>query len=112
MPEILTVRNITKSFGGLTAVHDLSFHIRKGETVGLIGPNGAGKTTLVNVLCGSVPTGEIEMEGKRSPASPHKRCHLGLSRTCQIPRPFPELTALMSVVTSASAERPGQPGPG
>jgi len=104
MPAILTVQNITKSFGGLTAVHDLSFQIRKGETVGLIGPNGAGKTTLVNLLCGSLyaDRGEVEMEGKlitRIP--PHKRCHLGLSRTYQIPRPFPELTALMSVVTSA-----------
>jgi branched-chain amino acid transport system ATP-binding protein len=104
MPEILTVRNITKSFGGLTAVHDMSFRIRKGETVGLIGPNGAGKTTLVNVLCGSLyaDRGEIEMEGKMiARMAPHKRCHLGLSRTYQIPRPFPELTALMSVVTSA-----------
>jgi branched-chain amino acid transport system ATP-binding protein len=104
MPEILSVWNITKSFGGLTAVHDMSFHIRKGETVGLIGPNGAGKTTLVNVLCGSLyaDRGEIEMEGKRiTRIAPHKRCHLGLSRTYQIPRPFPELTALMSVVTSA-----------
>lgn len=104
MPEILTVQNITKSFGGLTAVHDLSFHIRKGETVGLIGPNGAGKTTVVNVLCGSLyaDRGEIEMEGRQiTRIPPHKRCHLGLSRTYQIPRPFPELTALMSVVTSA-----------
>ena len=53
MSEILKVRNITKSFGGLTAVNNLSFDIRPGETVGLIGPNGAGKTTLVNLLCGS-----------------------------------------------------------
>jgi branched-chain amino acid transport system ATP-binding protein len=66
MSEILKVRNVTKSFGGLTAVHDLSFDIRRGETVGLIGPNGAGKTTLVNVLCGSLyaDSGAIEMEGK------------------------------------------------
>ena len=70
MSEILKVRNVTKSFGGLTAVHDLSFDIRKGETVGLIGPNGAGKTTLVNLLCGSLypDRGEIEMEGRKSPA--------------------------------------------
>jgi len=104
MSEILKVRNVTKSFGGLTAVHDLSFDIRRGETVGLIGPNWAGKTTLVNVLCGSLyaDSGAIEMEGKMiSHMPPHKRCHLGLSRTYQIPRPFPELTALMSVVTSA-----------
>jgi branched-chain amino acid transport system ATP-binding protein len=104
MSEILKVRNITKSFGGLTAVNNLSFDISPGETVGLIGPNGAGKTTLVNVLCGSyyADSGEIEMDGKRiTRMKPYERCHLGLSRTYQIPRPFPELTALMSVVTSA-----------
>lgn len=104
MSEILKVQNITKSFGGLTAVNNLSFSISPGETVGLIGPNGAGKTTLVNVLCGSyyADSGEIEMDGKRiTRMKPWERCHLGLSRTYQIPRPFPELTALMSVVTSA-----------
>jgi len=102
--EVLKVRNLTKSFGGVTAVHDLSFELREGETMGLIGPNGAGKTTLVNVLCGSLyaDSGEIEMDGKRiTRMKPYQRCHLGLSRTYQIPRPFPELTALMSVVTSA-----------
>jgi len=104
MPEILKVHNITKSFGGLTAVSNLSFDINPGETVGLIGPNGAGKTTLVNLLCGSLypDSGEIEMNGKPITRSkPYQRCRMGLSRTYQIPRPFPELTALMSVVTSA-----------
>ena len=102
--EILQVRNLTKSFGGVTAIHDLSFELHEGETMGLIGPNGAGKTTLVNLLCGSLyaDSGEIEMAGKRiTRMKPYQRCHLGLSRTYQIPRPFPELTALMSVVTSA-----------
>ncbi len=104
MAEILKVHNITKSFGGLTAVNNLSFEILSGETVGLIGPNGAGKTTLVNLLCGSLypDSGEIEMDGKNITRSkPYLRCRMGLSRTYQIPRPFPELTALMSVVTSA-----------
>jgi branched-chain amino acid transport system ATP-binding protein len=104
MSEILKVRNITKSFGGLTAVNKLSFDISSGETVGLIGPNGAGKTTLVNLLCGSyyADSGEIEMDGKYiTRMKPYQRCRMGLSRTYQIPRPFPELTALMSVVTSA-----------
>jgi branched-chain amino acid transport system ATP-binding protein len=100
----MKVRNISKSFGGVTAVQDLSFDIRTGETVGLIGPNGAGKTTLVNLLCGSYypDSGEIELEGKPiTRLKPYQRCRLGLCRTYQIPRPFPELTALMSVVTSA-----------
>ena len=104
MSEILKVRNITKSFGGLTAVNKISFDISSGETVGLIGPNGAGKTTLVNLLCGSyyADSGDIEMDGKHiTRMKPYQRCRMGLSRTYQIPRPFPELTALMSVVTSA-----------
>ncbi len=104
MAEILKVHNITKSFGGLTAVNNLSFEILSGETVGLIGPNGAGKTTLVNLLCGSLypDSGEIEMGGENiTRRKPYLRCRMGLSRTYQIPRPFPELTALMSVVTSA-----------
>jgi len=104
MDEILKVRNITKHFGGLVAVGDVSFDIKTGETLGLIGPNGAGKTTLVNVLCGSyyADSGEIEMDGKNiTRMKPYQRCRMGLSRTYQIPRPFPELTALMSVVTSA-----------
>ena len=104
MDEILKVRNITKRFGGLVAVGDVSFDIKTGETLGLIGPNGAGKTTLVNLLCGSyyADSGEIEMDGKNiTRLKPYQRCRMGLSRTYQIPRPFPELTALMSVVTSA-----------
>lgn len=104
MSEILKVKNVTKSFGGLTAVNKISFDIHSGETVGLIGPNGAGKTTLVNLLCGSyyADSGEIEMDGKQiARMKPYQRCRMGLSRTYQIPRPFPELTALMSVVTSA-----------
>ncbi len=104
MAEILKVQKITKSFGGLMAVHNLSLDIYPGETVGLIGPNGAGKTTLVNLLCGSLypDSGKIEMDGKEITRSkPYLRCRMGLSRTYQIPRPFPELTALMSVVTSA-----------
>jgi branched-chain amino acid transport system ATP-binding protein len=104
MSALLQVKNIKKSFGGLMALRDISLEIRPGETVGLIGPNGAGKTTLVNVLCGSLSAdgGEIELEGVNiTKMKPYQRCHLGLSRTYQIPRPFPELTALMSVVTSA-----------
>jgi branched-chain amino acid transport system ATP-binding protein len=102
--EILKVSNVSKHFGGLTAVNDVSFSINEGETVGLMGPNGAGKTTLVNMICGSYPvdSGKIEFLGKditRLP--PWKRCKLGICRTYQIPRPFPELTTLASVCVSA-----------
>ncbi len=96
--------NVTKNFGGLTAVDNVSFSINEGETLGLMGPNGAGKTTLVNMICGSysVDSGKIEFIGKDiTKLPPWKRCKLGISRTYQIPRPFPELTALSSVVVSA-----------
>jgi branched-chain amino acid transport system ATP-binding protein len=102
--EILKVSNVSKHFGGLTAVNDVSFSINEGETVGLMGPNGAGKTTLVNMICGSysVDAGKIEFIGKDiTKLPPWKRCKLGICRTYQIPRPFPELTTLASVCVSA-----------
>jgi branched-chain amino acid transport system ATP-binding protein len=104
MPELLKVMNATKRFGGLVAVNDVSFSIKEGETLGLMGPNGAGKTTLVNMMCGSysVDSGKIEFSGKDiTNLAPHERCKLGISRTYQIPRPFPEFTALNSVAVSA-----------
>ena len=104
MTELLKVTNISKRFGGIVAVNNLSFEIHKGETVGFIGPNGAGKSTVVNLLSGYLPvdSGHIEMNGINiTRMKPYQRTHLGLSRTYQIPRPFPELTALTSVATSA-----------
>lgn len=102
--EILKVNNVSKHFGGLMAVNDVSFFIKEGETLGLMGPNGAGKTTLVNLITGKyhTDTGNIQFLGNDiTKLAPYKRCKLGISRTYQIPRPFPELTALMSVVVSA-----------
>jgi|ERR1035437_3695443 branched-chain amino acid transport system ATP-binding protein len=104
MAQLLEVRNITKRFGGIVAVNNLSFNINEGETVGFIGPNGAGKSTVVNLLSGylDADNGQIEMNGVNiSRMKPYQRAHMGLARTYQIPRPFPELTALMSVATSA-----------
>ncbi len=104
MPEILKIDGVSKHFGGLMAINDVSFSISEGETLGLMGPNGAGKTTLVNMVTGKylADSGNIQFKGHditRMPA--YRRCKLGISRTYQIPRPFPELTALMSVVVSA-----------
>jgi branched-chain amino acid transport system ATP-binding protein len=104
MAELLKVSNISKRFGGIVAVNNLSFEIHEGETVGFIGPNGAGKSTVVNLLSGYLPAdaGKIEMCGVDiTRMKPYQRTHLGLSRTYQIPRPFPELTALTSVAASA-----------
>ncbi len=104
MNEILNVSNVSKHFGGLMAVDNVSFSIYEGETLGLMGPNGAGKTTLVNLVTGKylADSGHIHFLGQDiTRMAPYKRCKLGISRTYQIPRPFPELTALMSVVVSA-----------
>lgn len=103
MSELLKCINITKRFGGLVAIDNVSFSINEGETLGFIGPNGAGKSTMVNVMGGNLKAdaGKIIMEGTDITKMPaHERVHHGLARTYQIPRPFPELTALMSVVAA------------
>lgn len=103
MATLLETKTITKRFKGIRALHDVSFQINQGETLGLIGPNGAGKSTLVNVLCGQLQqdTGGIYLDGKEiSGMRPNQRCHAGLSRTYQIPRPFPDLVVLQNVVPS------------
>ncbi|MCK9273490.1 MAG: ABC transporter ATP-binding protein [Syntrophales bacterium] len=103
MADILTVTNVTKKFGGLTAVDNVSFKIREGETLGFIGPNGAGKSTMVNVMSGylTADSGKIVMQDiDITRKKPYERARLGLARTYQIPRPFLELTALMSVIVA------------
>ena len=101
---ILSISRVSKRFGGLLAVNDVSFDLPAGEILGLMGPNGAGKTTLVNVICGfyKPDSGTIRFKGRditRLPA--HKVCHLGIARTYQIPQPFGELTVLQNVIVAA-----------
>jgi branched-chain amino acid transport system ATP-binding protein len=96
-PAILEARRVTKRFGGVTAVDDVSLAVGEGEILGLIGPNGAGKTTMFDVLAGSVsPTsGSVRLMGAEVAEEPaHLRLSRGLGRTFQIPRPFPELSLL------------------
>ena len=111
MTALLEAEYISKSFKGIHALRDVSFHIYKGETLGLIGPNGAGKSTLVNVLCGQLlhDSGRISLDGKEIyKVKPHERCHLGLSRTYQIPRPFPDLVVLYNVLPSVLCGSKGE----
>src|SRR5699024_248100 len=103
--NILTVRNLSKHFGGLKAVEDVNLELNKNELVGLIGPNGAGKTTLFNVLTGVYrPTsGEIEYNNKNSSVSLVKKstsqiADMGITRTFQNIRLFKELTVLDNVL--------------
>lgn len=97
------VSRIGKSFGGITAVSDVSFELKEKEIVGLIGPNGAGKTTLFNLIAGTFPTdtGTMEFKGQRiDRRKPHEICRLGIARTFQIVRPFADMTCLENVVVA------------
>ncbi|MGH3877916.1 MAG: ATP-binding cassette domain-containing protein [Actinophytocola sp.] len=92
---LVECRNLTRHFGGVRAVVDLTLEIREGELVGLVGPNGSGKTTLVNLLAGSLrPTsGRILIAGHDTTTlPPHRIAHAGVARTYQIPRPFASMT--------------------
>lgn len=98
---ILNVVNINKSFRGLKALANVSFHIRKGEIFGLIGPNGAGKTTLFNVISGFLrpDSGRVDFLGTNLVGhKPHGICRMGLARTFQIVKPFSHLSVLENVV--------------
>ena len=96
---VLETKELTKQFGGLTAVNAVSMHINEGDIVGLIGPNGAGKTTLVNAISGLNPptSGQVFMFGENTTGkTPEKMCRRKLSRTFQIPIPFPKMTKSFS----------------
>jgi branched-chain amino acid transport system ATP-binding protein len=101
---ILEAQNISKSFGGLLAVSDLSLGLDRGEILGLIGPNGAGKTTVFNCLTGFLPldSGRIALEGRDVTGKrPYQLCRLGLVRTFQVVRPFLNITVLENVIIGA-----------
>jgi len=101
---VLSVVDLTKRFGGFTALNAVSFEVKEGEILGLIGPNGSGKTTLFNCVSGaltpssgSIRFGAQELAG----LTPDRICHLGIARTFQIPRPFRKLTILENVAVAA-----------
>lgn len=101
---ILVIDGVTKHFGGVVAVRNLSFDVQAGQVVGLMGPNGAGKTTLLNIICGEYKpdSGRVEFKGNSIVGlPPHKICHLGIARTYQIPQPFVNLTALQNIAVAA-----------
>jgi branched-chain amino acid transport system ATP-binding protein len=105
---ILSVDGVSKHFGGVLAINNLSFDVYPGEVVGLMGPNGAGKTTLLNVIAGvyKPDSGTIKFRGNKiTGLPPHKICHLGIARTYQIPQPFGNLTAMQNVLLSATYAR-------
>lgn len=102
---VLSLQNVTKRFGGLVAVNNVSLTLEKGDLAGLIGPNGAGKTTVFNLLTGVyAPTeGSIRFNGQEiGGKKPHQIAKLGVCRTFQNIRLFPDLTVLDNVRTAAS----------
>ena len=101
---ILEVRHLSRSFGGLKAVQDVSFKLRRNEILGIIGPNGAGKTTVFNLLNGFLrpDSGEVLLEGRDMVArKPHELCQAGVARTFQIMRPFQRMSISDNVVVGA-----------
>jgi branched-chain amino acid transport system ATP-binding protein len=102
--SLLRLAHVTRYFGGLRALNDVSFSLATGEIVGLIGPNGAGKTTLVNCVTGVYrpSRGEIHFDGRRIDGrKPYQISRLGVARTFQIVQPFPAMTAVENVAAGA-----------
>jgi len=101
---LLSIKGITKRFGGLVALKDVSFDVYNGEVVGLMGPNGAGKTTLLNIIAGeySPDEGKIIFKGRDITGCPsYKTCYLGIARTYQIPQPFVTLSVRDNLLVPA-----------
>jgi len=101
---LLALKGVTKKFGGLIAVNNVSFNIKEGSITGLIGPNGSGKTTLFNLIsglhplsAGTIKYNEINLSTKKS----HEIAMVGIMRTFQIVRPFNDITALDNVIVGA-----------
>jgi len=106
---LLAVDRVSKRFGGLVAVDDVSFSVDAGEIVAIIGPNGAGKTTLFNTIAGVLlpDQGSITFEGERTDGRmPDAICRRGIGRTFQQMRPFPALSVEDNVLIGALLHRP------
>ncbi len=104
MTDALVIRGLSKRFGGLRAVQDVSFTVKENETVALIGPNGAGKTTSFNLITGfhRPDAGSVMAYGREIVGlKPHDICAHGLARTFQVAKPFGAMTVLNNVMTGA-----------
>ena len=105
---MMTMESVSKNFGGLQVLEEISFSIKAGQKIAIIGPNGAGKTTLFNVVGGQLPAsgGSIRfMDRDITRLSPNRRLHLGLSRSFQINSLFPELTLMDNMLLAFHGAR-------
>jgi branched-chain amino acid transport system ATP-binding protein len=108
---VLELRDLSKSFGGLHAVRDVTFKIMPGDRKAIIGPNGAGKTTLFNLITGIYPSssGQVLLFGKDVTTMPsHRRTAMGMARTFQITSLFPRLTVLDNVLLAIKGLKPSK----
>jgi branched-chain amino acid transport system ATP-binding protein len=104
-PALLQVKNVSKHFGGFTALAGVNLDIAPGERFGLIGPNGSGKTTLINCISGSLRNegGSIHFSGSEISRLPaYRRTRLGIARSFQIPRPFHSMSVLENLLVPSA----------
>ena len=107
-PPLLRIEGLTRAFGGLVAVNNLSFDVNEGEIVGLLGPNGSGKTTALNLISGAlVPdAGRLTLEGRAvAGLPPHRVARLGIARTFQLVRVLPSLSCAENVLAGLAFGR-------
>jgi branched-chain amino acid transport system ATP-binding protein len=105
MPALLRVNGVSKNFGAVRAVDNLSFELSRGEALGILGPNGAGKSTLFNLISGEIrpSAGTIRLRQREITHLPsYERSRLGIGRTFQIPQPFGRMTVFENVLAAAS----------
>jgi len=105
--------HISKSYGALKVIDDLSVHLDDGEALGVVGPNGAGKTTMLHLLAGQLRPdhGRVRFDGRDVTALPaRRRCQLGMARTYQVPQPFTGMTVYENVLVGATFGREDRGG--
>ncbi len=105
---LLELQHVSKSFGKLQIINDLTFQVQRGEALGILGPNGAGKTTTFSLITGeyAVSAGKVLFQGvELNGMSPQRRCRMGIARTYQIPRPFVGMTVFENVLVGATFGR-------
>jgi len=107
-PSLLRASRLNKQYGGVTAAHEISFDVKRGDFLGIIGPNGSGKTTLINLITGFIKpdSGKVVYNGKDiSGISPNKIANLGIARTFQMVKPFHGIPSFKNIVVPLCSPR-------
>jgi branched-chain amino acid transport system ATP-binding protein len=102
--DLLQLQSVSRRFGGLRAIHNLTLSVAPGEVIGVIGPNGAGKTTLINVITGvhQASSGRVCFDGRDiTHVKPWQAARMGIARTFQVVQPFPDMTVIENVAAAA-----------